>query len=98
MSGPSTSKAGFFALVSRHHRRTYCSDQQRAPGAHTGLGRGGGLLGISLGLAPRGLPRRGIREKVPGYRGTVCERQEQSTVTRTGTSHATKRGEKKRET
>lgn len=66
MSGPSASRAGFSALVSRHRQCTYCSDQRRPPGAHTRLGRGGGLLGISLGLAPRGVPSGGLRGKVPG--------------------------------
>lgn len=35
-------------------------------GAHARLGQGGGVLGIALGLAPRGLPSWGPREKVPG--------------------------------
>lgn len=45
---------------------TYCSDQRQPPGAHMGLGQGGGSLGISLGLAPRGLPSEGLGGKVPG--------------------------------
>lgn len=73
VSWPSASGAGFSppSLGTTDVLTVQTSSGRR--GAHTGLGQdwGGGLLGISLGLAPRVLPSRGLREKVPGYRGTV---------------------------
>lgn len=63
MSGPSASGAGFSALLSGPSRCTYCSHQQRAPGGARQAGAGWGLLGISLGLAPRGVPSWGSGKK-----------------------------------
>lgn len=72
MSGPSTSRAGFFALVSRHHRSTYCSDQQRAPagagGAHR-AGAGWGVAGHFLGFSSKGSAQEGDQGKSPRLSG-----------------------------
>ena len=61
-------QAGLCALVSGHHQGTYCSHQQRAPGAHAGLGWGRwGGWEFPWVLAPQvGLPSLGLREKAPG--------------------------------
>lgn len=74
MSGPSASAsgAGFSPRLWAPPMYLLFRPAAGAGGRTRGWGRvGGRLLGISLGLAPRVLPSRGLREKVPGYRGTV---------------------------